>query len=66
MKSVIDKVVNESGPMLIEIFTDTNQVWEPKSSGKKASDGTITSPPLYDMEPFLPESEINEILKIAK
>lgn len=66
MKSVIDKVVNESGPMLIEIFTDTNQVWEPKSSGKKAPDGTITSPPLYDMEPFLPDEEINEIMKILK
>lgn len=66
MKSVIDKVVNESGPMLIEIFTDTNQVWEPKSSGKKAPDGTITSPPLYDMEPFLPDEEINEIIKISK
>ncbi len=66
MKSVIDKVVNESGPMLVEIFTDTNQVWEPKSSGKKAPDGTITSPPLYDMEPFLPDEEINEIIKISK
>lgn len=66
MRSVIDKVVNESGPMLIEIFTDTIQVWEPKSSGKKASDGTITSPPLYDMEPFLPDEEINEIMKILK
>lgn len=65
MKKVIDETIKTSGPMFIEIFTDTKQLWEPKSSGKKLPDGTITSPPLYDMEPFLPDAEINEIMKVS-
>ena len=66
MKKVVDEVLKKDGPMFIEIFTDTEQVWEPKSSGKKLPDGSIVSPPLYDMEPFLPQEELNEIMKISK
>ena len=46
MKEVVDKVLAENGPVFCEIFTDTTQVWEPKSSTKRLSDGTLVSPPL--------------------
>lgn len=46
------------GCVLCEIFTDTQQVWEPKSSARRQPDGTLTSPPLEDLAPFLPREEL--------
>lgn len=57
MKKVINKVLNLDGPVFCEIFTNTTQVWEPKSSAKRLPDGTIVSPPLEDLAPFLPRDE---------
>lgn len=62
MKKVVDDVILAPGPIFVEIFTDKEQVWEPKSSAKKLADGSIVSPPLYDMEPFLPEEELKSNL----
>ena len=62
MKLTIDKIIREDGPVFVEIFTDKVQVWEPKNSAKKLTDGTIVSPPLYDMEPFLSEEELKSNL----
>ncbi|MBO6119860.1 MAG: thiamine pyrophosphate-binding protein [Lachnospiraceae bacterium] len=62
MKKVVDDVILAPGPIFVEIFTDKEQVWEPKSSAKKLADGSIVSPPLYDMEPFLSEEELKSNL----
>ena len=62
MKNVVDKVLAEEGPLFCEIFTDTKQVWEPKSSTKRLEDGTLVSPPLEDLAPFLPREELKEIM----
>ena len=43
---------------------DTIQVWEPKSSARRLDDGTIVSPPLEDLAPFLPREELRENLYI--
>lgn len=53
MKEAVDAVLKTDGPVFCEIFTDTEQVWEPKSSPKKNDDGSLTSPPLEDLAPFL-------------
>lgn len=58
MKAVVDEVLKLDGPVFTEIFTDTVQVWEPKSSTKRLEDGTLISPPLEDLAPFLPREEI--------
>ena len=58
MKTVVDKVLAMEGPVFCEIFTDTKQVWEPKSSTKRLEDGTLVSPPLEDLAPFLPREEL--------
>ena len=55
---MVDKVIDMDGPLFAEIFTDTQQVWEPKSSTKKLPDGTLVSPPLEDMAPFLAREEL--------
>lgn len=62
MKAVVDEVLKTEGPVFCEIFTDTVQVWEPKSSTKRLEDGTLISPPLEDLAPFLPREELLENL----
>lgn len=58
MKAVVDEALAQDGPMFIEIFTNAEQVWEPKSSTKRLTDGTLVSPPLEDLAPFLPREEL--------
>lgn len=60
MKKVVDEVLKQEGPVFCEIFTDTEQVWEPKSSTKRLPDGTLVSPPLEDLAPFLPREELRK------
>lgn len=60
MKSVVAEVLAQEGPVFCEIFTDTQQVWEPKSSTKRLPDGTLVSPPLEDLAPFLPREELEK------
>lgn len=60
MKSVVDEILKLDGPVFCEIFTDTKQVWEPKSSTKRLPDGTLISPPLEDLAPFLPREELKK------
>lgn len=58
MKQAVDQALAAEGPVFCEIFTDTKQVWEPKSSTKRLEDGTLVSPPLEDLAPFLPREEL--------
>lgn len=62
MKTVIDEVLAQPGYAFCEIFTNTTQVWEPKSATKRLPDGTLVSPPLEDLAPFLPREEVLENL----
>ena len=54
MKEAVAAALAHEGPVFCEIFTDTRQVWAPKSSTKRLEDGTLVSPPLEDLAPFLP------------
>ena len=60
MKEVVQEVLKQEGPVFCEIFTDTKQVWEPKSSTKRLEDGTLVSPPLEDLAPFLSREELEK------
>lgn len=64
MKEVVDKALETEGPVFCEIFTDTVQVWEPKSSAKRLEDGTLVSPPLEDLAPFLTQEELKKNMYI--
>lgn len=64
MRKVVDEVLKLKGPIFCEMFTDTAQVWEPKSSTKRLADGTLVSPPLEDLAPFLPREELKKIMLI--
>ena len=60
MQEAVKQALSTPGPVFTEIFTDTDQVWEPKSSAKRLPDGRIVSPPLEDLAPFLPREELKE------
>lgn len=66
MKEVVSRVLEHDSFIFCEIFTDTTQVWEPKSSTKKLADGTLVSPPLEDLAPFLPEEELEKNMYIPR
>lgn len=64
MKEVVKEVLAQEGPVFCEIFTDTEQVWEPKSSTKRLDDGKLVSPPLEDLAPFLSREELEKNMYI--
>ena len=58
----MDECLLADSPLFCQIFTDTEQRWEPKSSTKRLPDGTLVSPPLEDLAPFLPREELEKIM----
>lgn len=64
LSEVIDKVLAMEGYAMCEVFVDINQKFEPKSATKKLPDGTLVSPPLEDLAPFLPREELEKIMII--
>jgi acetolactate synthase-1/2/3 large subunit len=58
MKMVVNVILATDESAFCEIFTDIKQVWEPKSSTKRLEDGTLVSPPLEDLAPFLSREEL--------
>ena len=64
MREAVDRALQTEGAVFTEIFTDTDQVWEPKSSARRLPDGRIVSPPLEDLAPFLPREELKENMVI--
>ncbi len=65
MKQAVDRAMAEDGAVFCEIFVSPEQVFEPKSATKKLEDGSLFSPPLEDLAPFLPREEVLENLLIA-
>lgn len=65
MKEAVHKTLEEASFVMCEIFTDTLQAWEPKSSTKRLPDGTLVSPPLEDLAPFLDREELLSNLYIT-
>ncbi len=57
MKKAVDNALNTKGPVFCEIFVSSTQNFEPKSSTKRLENGTLVSPPLEDLAPFLDREE---------
>ncbi len=57
MKSAVDKTLATDGPVFCQVFVSTEQNFEPKSATKRLEDGTLVSPPLEDLAPFLDREE---------
>ena len=63
-KDGIKKALETDGFVLTEVFVDTIQKFEPKSASKRLPDGTMVSPPLEDLAPFIPREELAENMYI--
>lgn len=61
MNENINCFLGSSKLALLEVFVDTNQNFEPKVSSKVLHDGTIISPKIDDMFPFLDRDEYDNI-----
>lgn len=59
----VEKALATEGAVIAEVFTDTKQAYEPKSATKKLEDGSLYSPPLEDLAPFLPKEELEENMR---
>ena len=52
------EVLATEGPYLCDVILDETQGFEPRLSSRKLTDGSIVSPPLEDMFPFLERDEL--------
>ncbi len=59
-KEVISQVLNDNKPMFCNVKLVPGYTFAPKLSSRRLPDGTIVSPSLEDMYPFLPEQEMAE------
>ncbi|MCM1244480.1 MAG: thiamine pyrophosphate-binding protein [Roseburia sp.] len=53
LTETISNVFATEGAVICEIIVSTDQNFEPKSATKRLEDGTLVSPPLEDLAPFL-------------
>ncbi len=60
----MQEFLKEETYAMLEIFVDINQPFEPKPSAQKLPDGTLISPPMEDMAPFLDREELKKIMII--
>lgn len=60
LKDIIESALNMDGFCLCEVMCSKEQIFEPKSATRRLEDGTLVSPPLEDMAPFLPREELRE------
>ena len=64
LPAAIEATLATQGYAMCEIYVDINQKFEPKSATKRLPDGTLVSPPLEDLAPFLPREELEKIMII--
>ena len=54
------KMLNSNKPVIFEVIVDPDQNFSPKLTSRKLDDGTMISPSLDDMSPFLDRKEHSE------
>lgn len=54
------ELLNNDVPVLFDVLIDVSQSFAPKLASRKLDDGTMVSPSLEDMAPFLPREELAE------
>lgn len=64
-EAALAEAMARPGPMLINARLDGQQGFEPRMSSRQMPDGSIVSPSLEDMHPFLPADELAEAMDIG-
>ena len=60
MEEEIKEVLNSSDAIICEVMVEKEYGFAPKLSARKLDDGTMISPSLEDMYPFLDRTEFEE------
>lgn len=63
LAAAIRATLDEDGPQLCEVMLDKRQEFAPKLASRKLDDGTMVSPSLEDMAPFLPREELADAMQ---
>lgn len=66
LEHAVETALSTAGPVICEVFVSKDQNFEPKSSAKRLPDGTLTSPPLEDLSPFLSDEEMDRNMIISR
>ena len=64
--SSIAALLDAPGPVLCQVQLDPAQEFEPRLKSRQMPDGTLVSPTLEDMYPFLPAEELEQNLLIEQ
>lgn len=56
----IPEIQNFDGPLICEVFMNPHQLFVPKLSLAIQKDGSLISPPLEDLSPFISRNELDE------
>lgn len=64
-KSRIPEFLARKGPAVLEMMVDIAQAFEPKLSSRRLPDGTMVSPRLEDMSPFLDRDVLDGIMSLS-
>lgn len=62
LAAAIRATLDGEGPQLCEVMIDKRQEFAPKLSSRRLEDGTMISPPLEDLSPFLSDAEMAEAM----
>ena len=62
----VEKALGMEGPVICEVFVSADQNFEPKSAAKRLEDGSLVSPPLEDLSPFLSDEEMDANMLIER
>lgn len=60
----LERIINASGPALIDVYLDPNRALEPKVVSYQKADGTMESRPIEDMAPLLDREELKKYILI--
>ncbi|MCI9162062.1 MAG: thiamine pyrophosphate-binding protein [Lachnospiraceae bacterium] len=66
LAAAVEETLAVEGPAICEAFVTMDQNFEPKSAAKRLPDGTMVSPPLEDLSPFLPEEEMDAMMIVPR
>lgn len=66
LQQAIAETLAAEGPVICEVMVSLTQEFLPKSAAKRLPDGSLVSPPLEDMAPFLPDEEMDEIMIVRR
>lgn len=66
LHDAVAETLATDGPAICEIMVTLTQQFLPKSAAKRLPDGSIISPPLEDLAPYLPDEEMDRIMLVPR